>query len=179
MKITRSKRFLNLATLCLALLGTTLLTTQPVKAEGVQYSLESDVSTDSSEQSSSTGQTGKNAEEVQQTDENAEDDNIKKEYMTRVGLDNLDDLEHPDYKDRFQGYLNGYKEGLKGSTRPEPKDIQIPKGFEGDTGEYKDGYEEGFGEGRRKNYPVRAFLEEVWGFLTGIFHEWFDGAGSQ
>ncbi|HER2311845.1 TPA: hypothetical protein VJX09_000996 [Streptococcus pyogenes] len=30
---TKSKRFLNLATLCLALLGTTLLTTQPVKAE--------------------------------------------------------------------------------------------------------------------------------------------------
>ncbi|HEP1488584.1 TPA: hypothetical protein ACTHCC_001680 [Streptococcus pyogenes] len=135
----------------------------------MQYSLESDVSTDSSEQLSSTGQTG----------EDAEDDNIKKEYMTRVGLDNLDDLEHPDYKDRFQGYLNGYKEGLKGSTRPEPKDIQIPKGFEGDAGEYKDGYEEGFGEGRRKNYPVRAFLEEVWGFLTGIFHEWFDGVGSQ
>ncbi|VHD33555.1 Uncharacterised protein [Streptococcus pyogenes] len=30
---TKSKRFLNLATLCLALLSTTLLTTQPVKAE--------------------------------------------------------------------------------------------------------------------------------------------------
>ncbi|HFK7095065.1 TPA: hypothetical protein ACG0BM_001311 [Streptococcus pyogenes] len=41
---TRSKRFLNLATLCLALLGTTLLTTQPVKAsdsvEGSQERLE-------------------------------------------------------------------------------------------------------------------------------------------
>ncbi|HEQ8384491.1 TPA: hypothetical protein ACQNTM_000901 [Streptococcus pyogenes] len=32
---TKSKRFLNLATLCLALLGTTLLMTHPVKAEGV------------------------------------------------------------------------------------------------------------------------------------------------
>ncbi|HEP1407799.1 TPA: hypothetical protein VCA58_000084 [Streptococcus pyogenes] len=30
---TKSKRFLKLATLCLALLSTTLLTTQPVKAE--------------------------------------------------------------------------------------------------------------------------------------------------
>ncbi|HER1920635.1 TPA: hypothetical protein VKO32_000608 [Streptococcus pyogenes NGAS346] len=30
---TKSKRFLNLATLCLALLGTTLLMTRPVKAE--------------------------------------------------------------------------------------------------------------------------------------------------
>ncbi|HER7886874.1 TPA: hypothetical protein VMI37_001208 [Streptococcus pyogenes] len=31
---TRSKRFLNLATLCLALLGTTLLMARPVKASG-------------------------------------------------------------------------------------------------------------------------------------------------
>ncbi|HGK7816228.1 TPA: hypothetical protein ACJ682_000572 [Streptococcus pyogenes] len=31
---TKSKRFLNLATLCLALLGTTLLMEQPVKADG-------------------------------------------------------------------------------------------------------------------------------------------------
>ncbi|HEP1508923.1 TPA: hypothetical protein VB514_000617 [Streptococcus pyogenes] len=33
---TRSKRFLNLATLCLALLGTTLLMEQPVKAEAIR-----------------------------------------------------------------------------------------------------------------------------------------------
>ncbi|ACI60683.1 hypothetical protein JavanS529_0001 [Streptococcus satellite phage Javan529] len=32
---TKSKRFLNLATLCLALLGTTLLMGHPVKAEAV------------------------------------------------------------------------------------------------------------------------------------------------
>ncbi|MEY1913124.1 hypothetical protein AB7826_03220 [Streptococcus pyogenes] len=32
---TKSKRFLNLATLCLALLGTTLLMGRPVKAEVV------------------------------------------------------------------------------------------------------------------------------------------------
>ncbi len=32
---TKSKRFLNLATLCLALLGTTLLMARPVKAEVV------------------------------------------------------------------------------------------------------------------------------------------------
>ncbi|AIQ02292.1 hypothetical protein [Streptococcus pyogenes] len=31
---TKSKRFLNLATLCLALLGTTLLMAHPVKADG-------------------------------------------------------------------------------------------------------------------------------------------------
>ncbi|HGK8122455.1 TPA: hypothetical protein ACJ7B5_001070, partial [Streptococcus pyogenes] len=63
---TKSKRFLNLATLCLALLGTTLLMTRPVKAEVVL------------------------AEGTQRTAENAEDDNIKKDYLTRVGLDKLE-----------------------------------------------------------------------------------------
>ncbi|HGC8017662.1 TPA: hypothetical protein ACI064_001578 [Streptococcus pyogenes] len=33
---TKSKRFLNLATLCLALLGTTLLMGEPVKAEATR-----------------------------------------------------------------------------------------------------------------------------------------------
>ncbi|HER2529956.1 TPA: hypothetical protein ACNZS7_000803 [Streptococcus pyogenes] len=37
---TKSKRFVNLATLCLALLGTTLLIEQPVKAEGSESHLE-------------------------------------------------------------------------------------------------------------------------------------------
>ncbi|VHC87150.1 Uncharacterised protein [Streptococcus pyogenes] len=157
---TKSKHFLKLATLCLALLGTTLLTTQPVKAEGVQYSLGSGVSSDSSEQSSSTGQTG----------ENAEDDNIKKEYMARVGLDEL--KEQYD-KARFQGYLNGYKEGLKGSNRPEPNDISVPDDFKSNSGDYKDGYEEGFGEGKYKGHPLEALLEDAWRYLTDIFKSWF------
>ncbi|HHK1867434.1 TPA: hypothetical protein ACQOKL_000652, partial [Streptococcus pyogenes] len=41
---TKSKRFLNLATLCLALLGTTLLMGQPVKAEVTKRSQGSDQS---------------------------------------------------------------------------------------------------------------------------------------
>ncbi|HEQ9922707.1 TPA: hypothetical protein VIT50_000693 [Streptococcus pyogenes] len=40
---TKSKRFLNLATLCLALLGTTLLIEQPVKAEGMEARSEEQV----------------------------------------------------------------------------------------------------------------------------------------
>ncbi|HER7123240.1 TPA: hypothetical protein VMB01_001176 [Streptococcus pyogenes] len=40
---TKSKRFLNLATLCLALLGTTLLMTRPVKAEVVTQTPEGKV----------------------------------------------------------------------------------------------------------------------------------------
>ncbi|HEP4577285.1 TPA: hypothetical protein VCT85_001539, partial [Streptococcus pyogenes] len=41
---TKSKRFLNLATLCLALLGTTLLMGQPIKAEAVVSDLNDAVS---------------------------------------------------------------------------------------------------------------------------------------
>ncbi|WP_159319343.1 hypothetical protein [Streptococcus pyogenes] len=152
---TKSKHFLNLATLCLALLGTTLLMTRPVKAEVVL------------------------TRETQQTDENAEDDNIKKEYMARFGL-NEDELEEPYYKDRFQGYLNGYKEGLKGSTRPEPDAIPVPDDFKGDSGDYKDGYEEGFGEGKYKGHPLEALLEDAWRYLTDIFKSWFsDSTESQ
>ncbi|HEQ4208531.1 hypothetical protein [Streptococcus pyogenes] len=144
---TKSKRFLNLATLCLALLGTTLLMVRPVKAEGVA------------------------TERVQQTDENTED--IKREYMNRYGLT---DLTEQDEQDRFRGYLDGYNDGLKGSNRSERSDIQVPDDLKGKGNrgsDYLDGYEGGFEEGRRKNYPVQAFLEEVWGFLTGLFYNWF------
>ncbi|HEQ9157568.1 TPA: hypothetical protein VIE79_000661 [Streptococcus pyogenes] len=47
MKTKKSKRFLNLATLCLALLGTTLLMGRPVKAEGSVVSDNSSGSTSS------------------------------------------------------------------------------------------------------------------------------------
>ncbi|HEQ7985932.1 TPA: hypothetical protein VH492_001734 [Streptococcus pyogenes] len=107
---------------------------------------------------------------MQQTDENTED--IKREYMTRHGTD----LTEQDEQDRFRGYLDGYNDGLKGSNRSERNDIQVPDDLK-DKGnrdsDYRDGYEGGFEEGRRKNYPVQAFLEEVWDFLTGLFYNWF------
>ncbi|HER0014966.1 TPA: hypothetical protein VIU24_001736 [Streptococcus pyogenes] len=128
---TKSKRFLNLATLCLALLGTTLLMAQPVKAEVVL------------------------TRGTQQADENAEDSDakIKKEYLERYGLD---ELEGQYYKDRFLGYLKGHKDGFKGIERPEPGDIPVPNDFQGDPQDYKDGYEEGFAEGRYKRHPLEA-----------------------
>ncbi|HES5908713.1 TPA: hypothetical protein VOX87_000653 [Streptococcus pyogenes] len=129
---TKSKRFLNLATLCLALLGTTLLIAQPVKAEVTVATTEG----------------------VQQAEKNAENITYK-EYMAQFGLG---ELEEPYYKSRFQGYLDGYKEGLEGSrsTSPEPKDIQLPNGFSGDPVGYTDGYEEGFGKGAHKHRPLEA-----------------------
>ncbi|HFN2786403.1 TPA: hypothetical protein ACHDB9_000240 [Streptococcus pyogenes] len=63
---TKSKRFLNLATLCLALLGTTLLMARPVKAEVIPVTETEGV-------------------QKQQTE-----DTFKKEYMDRFGLDRLE-----------------------------------------------------------------------------------------
>ncbi|VGS38794.1 hypothetical membrane associated protein [Streptococcus pyogenes] len=146
---TKSKRFLNLATLCLALLGTTLLMAHPVKAEGVAI------------------------ERVQQTDENTGDSDIKREYMNRYGLT---DLTEQDEQDRFRGYLDGYNDGLKGSNRSERSDIQVPDDLKdkGNRGtDYLDGYEGGYEQGRRAADPVGTFLQDVWGFLTYAFNSIF------
>ncbi|HEP1338636.1 TPA: hypothetical protein VB390_000510 [Streptococcus pyogenes] len=130
---TKSKRFLNLATLSLALLGTTLLMGRPVKAEVVL--------------TRGTQQSGENAEDS--------DAKIKKEYLERYKLDKLEG-QGQYYKDRFLGYLKGHKDGFKGIERPEPGDIPVPTDFQGDPQDYKDGYEEGFAEGRYKRYPLEA-----------------------
>ncbi|HER1853977.1 TPA: hypothetical protein VJO57_001107 [Streptococcus pyogenes] len=158
---TKSKRFLNLATLCLALLGTTLLMTHPVKAEA-----EAEAEVQSISRDTDTGLK----------------DTIRERYMGEMGISS-DDLERQsDYKNRFEGYFKGYSDGLNGCERPERDKIEVPSEYSGGQGdtEYRDGYEGGFEEGRRENYPVQAFLEQVWGFLTSIFHDWFgDGAKSQ
>lgn len=82
---TRSKRFLNLATLCLALLGTTVLMGRPVKAEG------SVVSDNSSGSTSSL------------VDGN-ERDKIGRQYESG-------DLTLPYNKGRYDGYIDGYEDG--------------------------------------------------------------------
>ncbi|VGU39921.1 hypothetical protein [Streptococcus pyogenes] len=121
---TKSKRFVNLAALCLALLGTTLLMGEPVKAEVIS----------------------------------------KRDYMTRFGLDNLEDGSAkypPNLEARYKGYLEGYKKGLKGDDIPERPAIQVPDGVQSSYGDdYRDGYEEGFGEGQHKRDPLETEAEE-------------------
>ncbi|ESU87614.1 hypothetical protein HMPREF1241_0472 [Streptococcus pyogenes GA03799] len=136
---TKSKRFLNLATLCLALLGTALLMGRPVKAEVEGQS----ISTEQTE--------------------------MKRRYMDKTGIGEQE-LEQKHGKDRFQGYLDGYKKGLEEPNVPKWSDIEVPDGREDD---YRDGYEQGFVEGRHEAYPVTAFLEDLWGFLTNVFGGWF------
>ncbi|VHD43043.1 FliH/SctL family protein [Streptococcus pyogenes] len=121
---TKSKRFLNLATLCLALLGTTLLMAHPVQAEVIS----------------------------------------KRDYMTRFGLGDLEDdsANYPsNLEARYKGYLEGYKKGLEGDDIPERPKIQVPKDVQpSDHGDYRDGYEEGFGEGQHKRDPLETEAED-------------------
>ncbi|VGR30067.1 hypothetical membrane associated protein [Streptococcus pyogenes] len=121
---TKSKRFLNLATLCLALLGTTLLMAHPVQAEVIS----------------------------------------KRDYMTRFGLGDLEDdsANYPsNLEARYKGYLEGYKKGLEGDGIPERPKIQVPKDVQpSDHGDYRDGYEEGFGEGQHKRDPLETEAED-------------------
>ncbi|HHK0722413.1 TPA: hypothetical protein ACQOAG_001760, partial [Streptococcus pyogenes] len=154
---TKSKRFLKLATLCLALLSTTLLVTQPVKAETVLT------------QSSAGGSNGSEKNSEQQRDI------LKKRYMDRTNA-SLEELE----QDRFEGYFNGYNDGLNGRERPERDNIYVPSGYGDGNGdvEYRDGYQEGFEEGRHEGHPVTAFLEDLWGFLTDIFGNLFGSNNS-
>ncbi|HEP1338635.1 TPA: hypothetical protein VB390_000508 [Streptococcus pyogenes] len=135
---TKSKRFLNLATLCLALLGTTLLMGQPVKAEVPR------------------------TEEVQQQPEENED--IKKEYMKRLGVTDSDLKEKEDLNNRVQGYLEGYADGQKPNAPEEPGDYDPDF-----TDDYDDGYIEGYSRSwHRTNRPIETALYDIFDW----FVEW-------
>ncbi|HEQ2372574.1 TPA: hypothetical protein ACQOLV_000312 [Streptococcus pyogenes] len=142
---TKSKRFLNLATLCLALLGTTLLTTEPVKAEVVM-----------TQRSAGDSKKPENGEQQDQDRVQDRGDNVTKEDWDR-------------------GYDDGYKKGEESNTREELDRRtfdSFPEGIS-DQGDYLDGYEGGYEAGWRKGHPVEAFLEDVWEFLTGVFGSLF------
>ncbi|HEP1764004.1 hypothetical membrane associated protein [Streptococcus pyogenes] len=116
---TKSKRFLNLATLCLALLGTALLMAHPVKAEVMS----------------------------------------KEEYMTRFWFWEGGSDEYPaQLEARYKGYVEGYNKGLEGHDRPKWPEIEVPKDV--DPSDYRDGYEEGFGEGKHKRHPSETEVED-------------------
>ncbi|AND04406.1 hypothetical protein [Streptococcus pyogenes] len=108
---TKSKRFLNLAALCLALLGTTLLVGRPVKAEARQETVQSI-------------ETGSKNEEVSQSSEtsgnNLYEDARKKGYEKgyeagkRPGApkepDDDSSINNP-YDGFSDGYIAGYSAG--------------------------------------------------------------------
>ncbi|VHM11656.1 hypothetical protein [Streptococcus pyogenes] len=109
---TKSKRFLNLATLCLALLGTTLLMAQPVKAEErIQVQ-------DNSELLGS----GIQQEDFEKAFEQGRDEGLKDGLKGTAKRDRNtitapDGLPEDDYRD---GYEQGYDEGYIGWSSEHP-----------------------------------------------------------
>ncbi|MGS7042632.1 hypothetical protein ACEN7R_04705 [Streptococcus pyogenes] len=149
---TKSKRFLNLATLCLALLGTTLLMGQPVKAEGTLIQSASDGAVDRAN-----------------SDNNSEQDNIRREYMSRLGLSQSDIEQYPYDKGRLEGYIVGYRDGMKsGATETPSVSESAPEG-------YNDGYTEGYSRSwHETNQPIRTALYDVFGWFMGWLQSFFE-----
>ncbi|VGV91824.1 hypothetical protein [Streptococcus pyogenes] len=152
---TRSKRFLNLATLCLALLGTTLLTTQPVKAEGVLRDPQP-VTQDSGQHDSR----GSQQEGVGGSySDNGEERQKRKDEAYQAGWD--------------AGFLAG-----KDAEQPNVERENIPSSkydytyyFDGERFdvEYKDGYQAGHKEGWGEEHPFQAALNWLWDIVSGLF----------
>ncbi|HES4240269.1 TPA: hypothetical protein VON29_001545 [Streptococcus pyogenes] len=96
---TKSKRFLKLATLCLALLSTTLLMTQPVKAEASKVSPTSGFDKARERGDSDGYQSGLTGGDFDPNDP----DSIKVPSDIESGYG-------PDYKDAYEG---GYERGRR------------------------------------------------------------------
>ncbi|HER1696695.1 TPA: hypothetical protein VOU70_001667 [Streptococcus pyogenes] len=148
---TKSKRFLNLATLCLALLGTTLLMAHPVKAEVEGNSDESSLY-------------------ISNNDGGGEgDDDLRERYLTERDL-TTDHLKDEYYQGGLDGYKDGYKDGSKSDAPRQPKDNP----YEGEKGgNYKTGYNDSYGSGYHygweKHHPIQSFFSYIWEVITGFF----------
>ncbi|VGV80424.1 Uncharacterised protein [Streptococcus pyogenes] len=154
---TKSKRFLNLATLCLALLGTTLLMGRPVKAEAKRIE---------NEESSQFTQQGGAWEHRNPFGSSGEGWGKTVESYDK-GYD--------------AGYLDGYKNGREGGQRPEnPTPDSTPyDGVDGnDKTFYKSGYSDGYGLGYEygfnDHHPIQATLLWLWGMVSGFFGSLID-----
>ncbi|HER7749287.1 TPA: hypothetical protein VO477_000604 [Streptococcus pyogenes] len=154
---TRSKRFLNLATLCLALLGITLLMARPVKAEFVPTHQQSGESSrlmndpgedSSSEESTDSNRQSLNRESEQDDEAEAQDAGWQKgleagknSSIWKPALE-FDEVPQPDVE--YSDYvLQQYKEG------------------------YMAGYAYGWGETHELGLAVLSVLQWVWGSIFG------------
>ncbi|EMO8655615.1 TPA: hypothetical protein ACKTEE_001625 [Streptococcus pyogenes] len=113
---TKSKRFLNLATLCLALLGTTLLMAHPVKAEVARQSVEQEVTQQRNRVTDTTGGTDGDESHKQWNrgyDKGYEEGLSGSDRIERDDIDVPEDIAsqyRDDYKD---GYEGGFEDGRR------------------------------------------------------------------
>ncbi|HER6086432.1 hypothetical protein ACEN7M_00735 [Streptococcus pyogenes] len=155
---TKSKRFLNLATLCLALLGTTLLTGQPVKAEGGDNSLV--------EVSGNGSTDGRLPSSEHRVDESSESEQIKKEAEAyQKGRDDGEEA----------GYQEGKKEDsprvpLNDSPRPSSTPYDQNPTLQAEYGNgYSDAYLLGYNRGWEETNPIQSTLIWLWTIVTTFF----------
>ncbi|HHD5558264.1 TPA: hypothetical protein ACNYSN_000997 [Streptococcus pyogenes] len=161
---TKSKRFLNLATLCLALLSTTLLMTQPVKAEVISED-PSGLTNYTEEQSNPWGH------------QNSFGFSSEKSNNWGESVSSYD-------KGRVDGYNDGYK---RGKEKDAPREFAEPIPSPPTNGDYtdsdniqwykqgyKDTFKTGYYEGWASNNKIQATLEWLWETITS----WFFGITS-
>ncbi|HGM4715108.1 TPA: hypothetical protein ACKPTE_001746 [Streptococcus pyogenes] len=161
---TKSKRFLNLATLCLALLSITLLTTQPVKAEVISED-PSGLTNYTEEQNNPWGH------------QNSFGFSSEKSNNWGESVSSYD-------KGRVYGYNDGYK---RGKEKDAPREFAEPIPSPPTNGDYtdsdniqwyeqgyKDTFKTGYYEGWASNNKVQATLEWLWETITS----WFFGITS-
>ncbi|HGA4265000.1 hypothetical membrane associated protein [Streptococcus pyogenes] len=152
MKTKKSKRFLNLATLCLALLGTTLLMGRPVKAEVGRTPLVEEVSGNGSTDGELTQGRNDEAEAYQKgrdAGEGAGYQDGKNENAPRVPeIDNPRPSSTPYDQDPIlkAEYGNGYSDA------------------------YLSGYNKGWGE----THPIEATLQFLWDAISYWFGSLFN-----
>ncbi|HER6664767.1 TPA: hypothetical protein VL637_001482 [Streptococcus pyogenes] len=173
---TRSKRFLNLATLCLALLSTTLLTTQPVKAE-VTRSNQTHITTKSYEDSRKQGtddgyEKGKKAASDETL--NARDIVVPDGFDTQGYMDGYDGYSTNEDRDREFGQQKGIDDGKNGYwPNVNRQEITIPKGIDYPD-EYRDGYQEGYSQGWHQEHPLLGVIfdvfDSIWNVMSGLFN---------
>ncbi|HES9188723.1 hypothetical protein [Streptococcus pyogenes] len=107
---TKSKRFLNLATLCLALLGTTLLMARPVKAEVVKTDASTISGSGEGEESDKYWWNRGHTDGYKE----GEKSEIRKDLDRKTFSNFPEGLKDDDYENRgeyMDGYETGYSEG--------------------------------------------------------------------
>ncbi|MEN4344547.1 hypothetical protein [Streptococcus pyogenes] len=146
---TKSKRFQNLAALCLALLGTTLLMVHPVNAKEVFPSVEVEGTSNREYYSETQGEYEEEAESF---------------LGDRV-------------RDREFGRQNGEKDGKEGKNGFGPTisrdNIPVRENIKHED-EYKNGYQEGYSQGWHQVHPFQGAVFDVfsliWGVISGLFN---------
>lgn len=140
---TKSKRFLKLATLCLALLSTTLLMTQPVKAELTPIRQEQEMvgSGNYDQATREGGSEGQDSDELSGFDGN---------------------------ESQVAGYKAGYGDAMNDKPQTPRDQIEVPGNF--DKTDYRDGYGIGYNCGWEKNHPIEVAVMSFFSWVLSFFY---------